>query len=343
MPNRLEPNAFFWPRYRPEDAPFAFRATSPAAARTWRTRTRRALATALGWQDAAHGPVRSRRIERVDRGDHLREKYLLRVTPTTDLPVYLLLPKGVTKPPVMLAYHGHGYGAKDVVGLWEDNSERTTPDGYHNDFAVALCRRGFAVAAPEIACFGERRNDYTDLGEGLAPTSCHHSATLAMHLGGTVLGLRVLESRRLVDWLLGQRHLDARRLGAMGISGGGMLTLFHAALDERIRAAVISGYLCDWRASILGVFHCTCNFVPGLGRFGDAADIAGLIAPRALLAESGDRDTIIPINDVRRAMARTRRIYASSGVAEGASLAAFHGRHRIDGVRAYPFLEQALA
>ena len=341
MPNRLEPNSFFWPRYQPAAAPFAFHAASPAAARHWRTRTRRALAATIGWQEAARGPVRAKLVERVDRGDHLREKFILRVTPTTDLPVYLLLPKGVARPPVVLAYHGHGYGVKDAVGLWEDGSERTTPDGYHRDFAVALCQRGFAVAAPEIACFGERLNHHAN--PGLAPTSCHHSATLAMHLGGTVLGLRVLEARRLVDWLGGRRDLDAGRLGAMGISGGGMLTLFHAALDERVRAAVVSGYLCDWRASILGVNPCTCNFVPGLGRFGDAADVAGLIAPRPLLAESGERDDIFPIADVRRAMARTRRIYARSGAGGAASLAAFPGRHRIDGGKAYPFLQAALA
>lgn len=68
----------------------------------------------------------------------------------------------------MLAFHGHGYGVKDIVGLWEDGSERFTPDGYHKDFALELCRRGFAVAAPEIACFGEKQTDFSTL-KGLNP------------------------------------------------------------------------------------------------------------------------------------------------------------------------------
>ena len=41
------------------------------------------------------------------------------------MPFYLLLPKDLTRPlPVVLALHGHGYGVKDIVGLWEDGRER---------------------------------------------------------------------------------------------------------------------------------------------------------------------------------------------------------------------------
>jgi hypothetical protein len=47
---------------------------------------------------------------------------------------------------------------KDFVGLWEDGEERDQrTTATTEDFAVALCRRGFMVAAPEITCFGERR------------------------------------------------------------------------------------------------------------------------------------------------------------------------------------------
>jgi dienelactone hydrolase len=158
-----------------------------------------------------------------------------------------------------------------------------------------------------------------------------------------VLGLRVLEARRLVDWLRARPDLDGERLGAMGISGGGALCLLHAALDQRVRAAVISGYLCDWRASIFAVHHCTCNYVPGLARFGGISDLAGLVAPRPLLAEAGERDPLFPLAGVRRSAARLRAIYARSGAGGAARLSVFPGRHRIDGRAAYPFLVAALA
>ena len=226
----------------------------------------------------------------------------------------------------------------------EDGSERLVPDGYHRDFALALCRLGFAVAVPEIACFGERQNDHSALAaDAPVPSSCQQSAALAMHLGGSVLGLRVLEARRLADWLRARPDLDGERLGAMGISGGGALCLLHAALDQRVRAAVISGYLCDWRDSIFAVAHCSCNYVPGLARFGGISDVAGLVAPRPLLAEAGERDPLFPLAGVRRAAARLRAIYARSGAGGAARLSVFPGRHRIDGRAAYPFLVAALA
>ena len=344
MPSRLSANDFLWPRLRPAQAPLAFRARGPAAAASWRARARPELARLLGFQEPARTRPRARLLERVERDDVVREKHLLRTSARSAMPFYLLLPKRVRHPAVVIAYHGHGYGAKDAVGLWEDGSERLVPDGYHRDFALALCRLGFAVAVPEIACFGERQNDHSALAaDAPVPSSCHQSAALAMHLGGSVLGLRVLEARRLADWLRARPDLDGERLGAMGISGGGALCLLHAALDQRVRAAVISGYLCDWRDSIFAVAHCSCNYVPGLARFGGISDVAGLVAPRPLLAEAGERDPLFPLAGVRRAAARLRAIYARSGAGGAARLSVFPGRHRIDGRAAYPFLVAALA
>jgi dienelactone hydrolase len=245
--------------------------------------------------------------------------------------------------PVVLAFHGHGYGVKDIVGLWEDGAERRTPDGYHADFGLALCRRGFAVAAPEISCFGERQTDFSALGAGsAAPSTCLHTALLAFHLGGTALGLRVQDGRRLVDYLETRRDLDTRRLGAMGISGGGMHTLFSTALDSRIKACVVSGYFSTFRDSILALQHCVCNFVPGLHRFGEMPDVAALIAPRPFLIEAGTRDPIFPIRAVRRSLARIRSIYRVFGAEARVRADIFEGRHRISGRLAYDFLREAL-
>jgi len=346
----LQPATPLWKRYAPASAPYAFRARTAAEAARWQRRTRAALAEALGFQDAPPVPLRPRRIEQVDKGDYVRQKWLLRTTAHSVMPVYLLLPKAAkVRPPVVLALHGHGYGVKDIVGLWEDGSERDVPDGYHKDFAVALCRRGFAVAAPEIACFGERQTDFSYLDATLGqpvPTSCHHAATLAFHLGLSVLGLRVWEARRLVDWLATRRDLDASRLGAMGISGGGMYTLYSAAVDTRIRAAVISGYFCTYRDSILAMHHCPCNYVPGAARFGEMADVLGLVAPRAVLVEAGTRDPIFPLAAVRKGLARARAIYRAFDPAAGAGnvrLDCFEGRHQISGRLAYDFLWERLS
>ncbi|MFW5689433.1 MAG: alpha/beta hydrolase family protein, partial [Spirochaetota bacterium] len=266
--------------------------------------------------------------------------------PRTEMPVYVLRPDDVKPPyPTMLALHGHGYGVKDIVGLWEDGGEREEPDGYHRDFAVELCRRGFAVVAPEISCFGERRTDFgylnTTLGQPV-PTTCEHTAALAVHLGGSVAGLRVRDGVRLVDYLERNDEFDTGRLGAMGISGGGMHALFSSCLDERIRAVVVSGYYSSFEASILAMHHCPCNYVPGLARFGEMSDLVGLVAPRPFFVESGTHDPIFPIEAVRAAVTRAREIYGVFGAEDAVGHDVFEGRHRINGEAAYAFLDERL-
>jgi dienelactone hydrolase len=343
----LQPAHALWAQYQPENAPYRFMARSPGEAQQWQAATRAALARTVGFQDHPTVPLAPRQIEVVDKGDYIREKVLLHTAADTVMPVYLLLPKGVGgPPPVVLAFHGHGYGVKDIVGLWEDGEERDTPDGYHRDFAVALCRRGFAVAAPEISCFGERQTDFsylnTTLGQGI-PTTCTHTAMLAFHLGGSAIGLRVHDGRRLVDYLQARSDLDASRLGAMGISGGGLHTFFSACLDPRIRACVISGYYSTFQDSILAMSHCACNFVPSLGQFGEMYDLVGLIAPRPLLVEAGTRDPIFPIEAVKRSVARAREVYDVFGAASEVETDYFEGRHQISGRRAYDFLWEKVA
>jgi dienelactone hydrolase len=342
----MQPITALWDLYDPAKAPHRFRARSAQSAKSWQRKTRSTLARALGFTNLPPAPFRPRRLERVDKGDYVREKILIQTARNIAMPVYMLIPKGASKPtPTVIAWHGHGYGVKDIVGLWENGDERDTPEGYHADFGVALCRRGFAVAAPEISCFGERHNDYSDLstfpGQPV-PDTCHHTATLAFHLGGSALGLRVHDGRRLIDYLKTRRDLDTRRLGAMGISGGGMHTLFSTALDTRIKACVVSGYYSTFRDSILAMNHCTCNFVPGIHAFGEMHDIAGLVAPRPMLVEAASRDPIFPIASVRKGVARARKVYDVFGARKNVVTDYFEGRHQISGAKAYDFLWDAL-
>lgn len=343
----LQPAHQLWQLYKPESAPYRFQAQSIEEAQAWQTRTRAALNEVIGFQHLPCVDFEPKIIETVDKGEYVREKVLIRATEYSTMPVYLLIPKAGTRPlPVALAFHGHGYGVKDIVGLWEDGSERETPDGIQQHFAVELCRKGLAVAAPEISCFGERQTDFsylrTDIGQGV-PSTCDHTARLAFHLGGSVVGLRVFEGKRLIDYLETRPEFDTTRLGAMGLSGGGMHVFFSTALDERIAACVISGYYSTFKESILAMHHCACNFVPGLHQFGEMHDVVGLIAPRPMLVEAGTYDPIFPIEAVKRSVEITRnRVYRIFGCPERVETDYFEGRHRINGARAYDFLREHL-
>ncbi len=342
----LDPARLLWSLYQPEKAPLRFNAKSHPEAMAHQRRIRPELIRLLGFSDLPPATRPPKLLERVDKGDYVREKILLPTSPKSAMPVYLLIPKQRAQHvPAVLALHGHGYGVKDIVGLWEDGSEREEPDGYHKDFAVALCRRGFVVAAPEIACFGERisRFDWIRPPSPQPGSTCAFAAYLSAHMGNSILGLRVHEMRRLLDHLETRPEVAADRLGVMGISGGGMLTLFTACTDPRLKAIVISGYFCTFRDSILALHHCPCNYVPGLARFGEMHDLAALLAPRPVLFEAGTRDPIFPLHAVRKSIATLQRHYAVfQAPKENVQTDIFEGRHQISGRKAYDFLAHHL-
>ena len=320
-----------------------FTAKRPADARAWQRRTRKRLAEIVGFLDQERVDLQPQVERTVDRGEYVRRKVILRTTPWSDLPLYVLEPKREGKKPVVLALHGHGYGVKDIVGLWEDGSERWEPEGYHKDFGCELAKRGFIVAAPEISCFGERVSNYDHLKKTLQPTTCHNAGTYAMMLGKSIAGLRVWEGMRVLDYLQASNaNADMSRAGAMGISGGGLHTFFSTALDPRIKACVISGYFCDWRHSVLAMNHCTCNFIPSLMEMGELSDLAGLIAPRPTLVENGTKDDIFPIEHVKKTVTKARRAWDVFGAGDKLRTDFFEGRHAIGGAKAYDFLARHL-
>ena len=95
-----------------------------------------------------------------------------------------------------------------------------------------------------------------------------------------MIGWRVHDVMRTIDWIGTRKELDVSRVGCMGISGGGTCTLFSAALEPRIRAAMVSGYLNTFRDSVFSLSHCIDNYIPGILNWAEMYDVAGLIAPR---------------------------------------------------------------
>ena len=71
-------------------------------------------------------------------------------------------------------------------------------------------------------------------------------------------------------------------------------------------------------------------------------DIAGLIAPRYLLVESGTKDNIFPINATKFAVSRVKRVYELLGCPERFETDLFEGRHEISGRKAFDFLKSCL-
>jgi hypothetical protein len=80
--------------------------------------------------------------------------------------------------------------------------------------------------------------------------------------------------------------------------------------------------------------------MPGLlGEF-EHADVAALVAPRALLVESGSGDVIFPIDAATATVARLQPVWARTG--DEVWHHVFDGEHEWNGARLAEFFEEKL-
>ncbi|SFA76055.1 Alpha/beta hydrolase family protein [Cohnella sp. OV330] len=285
-------------------------------------------------------------LERVACDGYTRELVEIGTVEGLRMRAYVLVPAGAdseaARLPAVIALHGHGYGAREIVGLEPDGRERAGAAGLHKDFAVSLARQGFVAIAPELAGFGDRRLA-EDIAQGPGQSSCFRLAVHLLMIGRTVAGLRVRETRSAIDYAQSRAEVDPTRISIMGISGGGLVAGFAAALDPRVRCAVVSGYASLFEESILDRNHCLDNYIPGLLPEAEMPDLLGLIAPRSLFLESGDTDRVFPREPALKAYEQLKRIYADVGAVDAVQADFFEGGHEIHGEPAYAWLREQLA
>ena len=137
---------------------------------------------------------------------------------------------------------------------------------------------------------------------------------------------------------------DPTRVGAGGLSYGATCTLFLAAIDERVRAAIVACYLSSWRSAHRMPWNmCGSQILPGQIGAIEHLDVASLIAPRALLAENGIEDFIFPVDAARQTVASLRRVYAQLGAPDDALVHdVFDGGHMWHGTETSAFLGRFL-
>jgi dienelactone hydrolase len=237
----------------------------------------------------------------------------------------------------ILAVHGHGPGVRDAIDLPETAEEEAHVKRLNTNFAVSLVRRGYLVFAPEQLGFGTRR-ETEDKEMGSMAWSCRQAALSLLLLGHTLLGLRVRDISRTLEYVAA--HPDARRgaVGAVGLSGGGSALLYAAALDDRLAALILGGCLSSFRQSIMAISHCEDNYLPGILRHAEMADIAALLAPRPLFVESGLDDPLFPASGAVAAITQIRKAYVILGAADRLEFEVFAGGHQFHGTRSLEWL-----
>jgi cephalosporin-C deacetylase-like acetyl esterase len=158
-----------------------------------------------------------------------------------------------------------------------------------------LVKSGFVVLAYDPVGQGERRyfwNPDTSTSEIISDPIFEHSlpGQLMLLLGENLTQFRIWDGMRSIDYLLTRPEVDSRRIGCTGHSGGGTLSLFITALDERVRCAVLNegGAGQRWPLQIfpgkrIGPADVEQNIFPSAIYGIDQEDLRVAIAPRPQL------------------------------------------------------------
>ena len=123
------------------------------------------------------------------------------------------------------------------------------------------------------------------------------------------------------------------------------MTTYISALDQRVKAAVIVCYLSTLTDALNDRGRgntCGSQFMFGLRKAGDIADVAGLIAPRACMVQIGSEDMCFIEEDALQAFKQVEKIYAASGRDDQLVLDHFQGEHEIDLEAGIAFLAERL-
>ena len=282
-------------------------------------------------------------VERsVELKDHRREELLLVAAGHPPLPVYLLLPRAADKEPLagVLAVHGHGkFGYDPVAGRDELPGVAAAIDESNYDYGRQLVRRGYAVAVPCLTPFGRRLGDRSSYG---SQDPCGISYLRLQLLGKLLIAENLRDCLWALEMLARHERVDAKRLACVGLSYGGRMTMLTAALEPRVRAAVVSGALNVMQERVAVRYSCGAQVIPGLLQYGDTPEIGSLIAPRPCVWEAGSRDSLVKPDWAENALARILRAYRAMGAEDQLEVDRFEGGHEWSGRLGFPMLEKAL-
>jgi len=313
-----------------------------AAWADYRAAARRRVLDLLHYDPPAVAP-KAEVVERVERDDHFREKVVFATTPWFRVPAYVLIPKTLTKPaPAVVDLHSHGgmflFGKEKVIDLGANHAAMAEYHKANYDArptATELVRRGFVVISIDAFGFGERRilldadraagwdraGYDLDTVRRLNQQCRAKEPTLVKGLtlaGATWPGVVYWDDSRTIDYLATRPEVDPKRIGCVGISMGGYRAIYLTALDDRVKAGCVVGFLSTVGPMVQAHLdtHSWIHFLPGLAGSLDWPDLAALAAPRSLLVQQCKQDRLFPLAGMESAVERIAATYKAAGVAD---------------------------
>jgi len=314
----------------------------------WKKTTLPAVVATLGRHSEPVPPNPELTIEWVDRG-LVKRRYIIDVGSYISASLQINLPLGYSpgkKHPAILCWHGHGkFGKATVMGNVGDPEIGEEVARTNGDYGHQMAEKGFVTYAIDWMGAGERNDKGKPhfLATAGGRDWCNLYYLHATMLGMTPLSINLSHARAATDFVGSLPEVDETRLGVMGLSGGGTMTLWTALTDQRFKAAEIICYSDLWALfGIRDVNYCGSQVAPGLYSLVDLPDLQGLLAPLPLLIDIGANDQCFQPENAMRCHNRVREIYRSAGASEDLHLDLFPGSHAWGGNLSEKFFQRYL-
>lgn len=325
----------------------------------WRKRGREKVLELLHYAPRACEPA-AETVERIDCGDYFRERVLFNTTPDLRVPAIVLVPKEASRPlPTIVALHDHGafylWGKEKLVETPDENAQlKAFREQYYGgkSIAIELVRQGYLVIVIDMFYWGERRmlldDDPADWRERPASLrseriqAFNSRASQAESLVGRTIyaagftwpGVMFWDDIRTVDYLLTRSDVDKQRIACVGLSVGGLRSCHLAALDDRIRAAVVVGWMASFPYQLKKHIFNTIGHtkvVPGLYSYLDYPDVASLATPTPLLVINGRQDGLFQVDGVQASFDKLHACYKKAGAPEHCRTSWYDTPHEFNG------------
>ena len=306
--------------------------------RTWQKKLRKKIRSLIGLYPASRTDLKVRKLWQKDHPLGTIEKIVFRSEPYVDVCAYVCLPKKA-KPPYswFICLQGHSTGMHNSIALNQNETDSIKIAG-DRDFALNTMAQGMAALCLEQRSFGQRQEKKQKNTQG----GCQDASMHALMLGHTLLAERVFDVNRAIDFLYTRKDVNRKKIGVMGNSGGGTISVFAAALLPRLAYSMPSCYFCTFRDSIMSIGHCVCNYVPGLLQYAEMSDVMGLFAPKPLVLVAGKNDPIFPIAATRRAYKHLKTIYRAFNAENNCRLVIGPEGHRFYADLAWPKMRKLM-
>ncbi|MAI31315.1 MAG: hypothetical protein CBE00_02675 [Planctomycetaceae bacterium TMED240] len=333
------PERAYFKRVHGQLGALAYTPKYPGGFEAWQGAARAKLKELIGIdriaaQVSGHQPVVHLEQEKLVAG-YRQQLARIATEPGVSIPFWILRPLGSEhkKLPVVICAHGHDAdGWNTYAGVYEDKQHQASTEKKQGDPGVQAVRQGYIAIVPATRGLAASTS-ISDPNGRHGNRTCRAQLMHCLLAGRTAIGERVWDTTCLLDWIVSDLSgADADRVGMLGNSGGGVLTVYVAALDERIAVAHPSCSLTSFASEAGYIFHCDCCMVPGIKtELADMPDIAALAIPRKLVVVHGLKDGLHSTATVNQAMARLKYIFSQHSIPDN-----FVFRWQPDGHRFYP-------